>query len=54
MVGANIPILNGIVSITVVIIFQISMERLINKNKKVEAIMEGSLNLIVKKADLNY
>ena len=47
MVGADVPILHGMLAITVVTAFQIGLERLINKNKKVEAIMEGEPNLIV-------
>jgi uncharacterized membrane protein YcaP (DUF421 family) len=47
MVGADVPILHGMLAITVVTAFQICLERLINKNKKVEAIMEGEPNLIV-------
>lgn len=47
MVGANIPILHGMVAITVITFIQIRLERLINRNKKVEAIMEGRPNLVV-------
>jgi uncharacterized membrane protein YcaP (DUF421 family) len=54
MVGANTPILHGIVAITVITIFQISLERLINKNKKVEAIMEGKPNLVVNEGVIKW
>ena len=47
MVGAEMPILHGMTAITFVTIFQIGLERLINKNKKVEALMEGTPNLVV-------
>ena len=47
MVNANMPILHGMVSVTVVTIFQISLERLVNKNKKVETLLEGAPNLVV-------
>lgn len=47
MVGPNMPIFHGMVAVTVVAIFQISVERLINRNKKVETFLEGSPNLIV-------
>ena len=47
MVGANMPILHGMVAITAVAIFQIGLEHLINKNKRVEAFMEGEPNLVV-------
>src|SRR3954470_23634218 len=36
MLGAEVPILHGMVAITVVAFFQIYVERLINKNRKVE------------------
>jgi uncharacterized membrane protein YcaP (DUF421 family) len=47
MLAANVPILHGIVAVTVVAFFQIYFERLINKNKKVEAYMEGEPRLMV-------
>ena len=47
MVDAQMPILHGLAAVTVVTIFQIGLERLINKNKKVEAMMEGTPNLVV-------
>lgn len=53
MVGANIPILYGIVAITTVAVLQIGLETLINKNKKVEAIMEGAPNLVVDNGVIN-
>src|SRR6476620_5218126 len=46
MMGANVPILHGVVAITAVTIFQIGLERLINKNRKVEALLEGTPDLI--------
>lgn len=47
MVGADVPILHGVVAITVVTLFQIGLERLINMNKKIEAVMEGTADLVV-------
>lgn len=47
MIGADMPILHGVVAITVISVFQIGLERLINRNKKVEFLMEGVPNLIV-------
>lgn len=47
MLGAYSPILHGMVAVTVVTIFQINVERLINKNRKVETILEGTPNLVV-------
>src|SRR5689334_11916681 len=47
MVGANTPIVHGMVAITVITFLQIWIERLINRNKKVEALMEGTPNLVV-------
>lgn len=47
MVDENSPIIYGIVAITAVAFFQIGLERLINKNKKVEAFMEGEARVMV-------
>jgi uncharacterized membrane protein YcaP (DUF421 family) len=47
MMGADVPILHGVVAITAVTIFQIGLERLINKNRKVEALLEGTPDLII-------
>lgn len=47
MVGVDVPILHGMVAVTVIAIFQIYVERLINKSKKVEAFMEGEPRLMV-------
>lgn len=47
MVGAEMPIVHGMIAITVVALFQVLLERVINMNRKVEAIMEGSPNLVV-------
>lgn len=47
MVGADMPILHGLVAITSVAIFQIGLESLVNRSKKVEAMMEGTPNLVV-------
>lgn len=48
MMGADIPILHGIVAVTAVTFFQIMLERLINKNPLVEAYLEGKPDLVVK------
>lgn len=47
MIVEDMPILYGMVAITTVTLFQIGLEYLINKNKKVEAFMEGMPNLAV-------
>jgi uncharacterized membrane protein YcaP (DUF421 family) len=47
MLEADSPILHGMVAVTVVTFFQINVERLINKNKQVETILEGAPNLVV-------
>ncbi len=47
MVGADMPIIHGLVAITFIAIFQVVLERFINRNRKVEAVMEGSPNLVV-------
>jgi uncharacterized membrane protein YcaP (DUF421 family) len=54
MVGAYVPILHGVIAITAVTIFQIWLERFINKNRKVEAVMEGSPNLVVANGIINW
>lgn len=47
MINANAPIVYGLVAVTVVTIFQIWLERVINRNKKVEALLEGEPRLMV-------
>jgi uncharacterized membrane protein YcaP (DUF421 family) len=47
MVGADVPIFHGMIAITVMTFLQIGLERLINKNKKVEQLVEGTANMIV-------
>ncbi|MDZ4705439.1 MAG: DUF421 domain-containing protein [Saprospiraceae bacterium] len=47
MIMAEVPILHGMTAITVVTVFQISLEYLINKSKKAEVIMEGAPSLVV-------
>jgi uncharacterized membrane protein YcaP (DUF421 family) len=54
MVNANMPVLHGMVAITVVTIFQISLERLINKNKRVEALVEGEPNVVVENGVIKW
>lgn len=53
MIGANIPVIYGLITITSIAIFQTGLERLINKNKKVEALMEGSPTLLVENGQIN-
>ncbi len=47
MMGKDVPILHGLVAITVVTFLQITLERVINKSKKMEHVMEGSANCVV-------
>lgn len=47
MIGAEVPIIHGALAVTVVTFSQIAFERLINRNRKVEAVMEGTANLLV-------
>lgn len=54
MVGADMPILHGIVAVTVVTIFQIGLERIINKNRKVEALLEGKPDLIIEEGVIQW
>lgn len=47
MINTQMPLLYGMVVITVVVLFQLGLERFINKNPRIEAIMEGEANLVV-------
>lgn len=47
MIGSEMPIVYGAVAITTVALLQISLERVINRHKPLEKIMEGEPNLIV-------
>ncbi len=47
MMSADVPITHGIVAITVIAIIQIGLEKVINKHKKIEKVMEGEPNLVV-------
>jgi uncharacterized membrane protein YcaP (DUF421 family) len=54
MVGIDIPIIYGIVCITAIATFQIGLERLVNKNKKVEKFMEGYPILVVDDGSIRF
>jgi uncharacterized membrane protein YcaP (DUF421 family) len=54
MVSGSAPILHGMVAITVVTLSQIGFERLINTNRKVEAVMEGAPNLVVRNGVIQW
>ena len=54
MIEAETPILYGMVAVTVITTLQIGLERLINKNKKVEAFMEGAPNLVVNQGVIQW
>ncbi len=47
MIMGDMPILHGMTAITAVTFFQISLEKLINRSKKVEVLIEGVPVLIV-------
>lgn len=47
MMGKDVPIIHGFVAITVVTFLQIMLERVINKSKKMEQVMEGTANCVV-------
>ena len=53
MIGA-VPIIHGMVAITVVTLFQIYLERMINRNKKVESLLEGAPDLIVENGVIQW
>ena len=54
MMGAEMPIIHGMVAVTVITVFQITLERFINRNKKIEAILEGTANLIVENGTIQW
>ena len=47
MIGADMPIVYGMVAITTIASLQIGLERIINRHKPLEKIMEGEPNLVV-------
>ncbi len=47
MIGAQVPIVYGIVAITTVAFLQVGMEKFINSHKKIEQVMEGSPECLV-------
>jgi uncharacterized membrane protein YcaP (DUF421 family) len=47
MMGVDIPIFHGMVVVTTVAILQVGMERVINRHKKVELVMEGRASCLV-------
>lgn len=47
MLQADIPVTYGIIAITVITLLQISLEKIINANKKIEKVMEGESNIVV-------
>ena len=53
MIGAQIPIIYGVIAITTIAFLQIGLESMINKNKKVESLMEGAPNLVVNDGIIN-
>lgn len=54
MIGADIPIIHGALAVTVVTLSQIGFERLINRNRKVEVVMEGTANLLVNEGIIQW
>lgn len=47
MIGKDIPIIYGITAVTTVALLQVGLEKMINRNKQVEKVLEGSADLIV-------
>ena len=47
MIGKDVPIIYGLISITTIALLQIGIERLINRHKKLEVLMEGKADLLV-------
>jgi uncharacterized membrane protein YcaP (DUF421 family) len=53
MMGVDIPIIHGLLVITTVALLQIGMEKVINKHKKLENIMEGIPDCLVDMGVIN-
>lgn len=53
MMGVDIPIVHGLLVITTVALLQIGMEKVINKNKKLENMMEGEPDCLVDMGVIN-
>jgi uncharacterized membrane protein YcaP (DUF421 family) len=53
MIGAEMPIVYGVAAITTVAMLQIGLERVINRHKPLERIMEGQPNLVVDNGIVN-
>lgn len=54
MMGIDIPILHGLVVITTVALLQTGMEWVINRNKKIEVLMEGRADCLVNEGIIQY
>lgn len=53
MMGVDIPVIHGLVVITTVALLQIGMEKVINRNKKLENVMEGQPDCLVDQGLIN-
>jgi uncharacterized membrane protein YcaP (DUF421 family) len=53
MMGVDIPIVHGLLVVTTVALLQIGMEKIINKHKKLENIMEGIPDCLVDMGVIN-
>lgn len=53
MMGVDIPIIHGLLVVTTVALLQIGMEKVINKHKKLENIMEGTPDCLVDRGVIN-
>jgi uncharacterized membrane protein YcaP (DUF421 family) len=47
MLGIDVPILHGMIAITTIAFLQVGMERVINRNKRIEMLMEGKADCLV-------
>jgi len=54
MMGIDVPILHGLVVITTVALLQTGMEWIINKNKRIEVLMEGKADCLVDGGIIRY
>jgi uncharacterized membrane protein YcaP (DUF421 family) len=53
MMGVDVPIVHGLLVITTVAVLQIGMEKVINKHKKLENVMEGTPDCLVDSGVIN-
>lgn len=53
MMGVDVPVIHGLLVVTTVALLQIGMEKVINKHKKLESVMEGTPDCLVDRGVIN-